>query len=212
MLSITQLFRPRSQRFHSLFAEVATNISDMERVFHQFVYENEPAICRAQFEDIRALEHKNDLTTHRLIIELGRNFVTPFDREDIHALVTALDDIADYMYAIAKQRINYGMSKLPRETQRITEKLKFIVRLLCEMLHGLREKHLLKLVVLGTEVRKLLHDCDQLVDIALTHLFTERSNALTTIKTADHFKLLQQLLDKSGNALNVLESIVVKYN
>ena len=57
----------------------------------------------SQLED---LEHDNDELTHRVFTELGRNFITPFDREDIHYLASALDDIADYIYAAAK-KINF---------------------------------------------------------------------------------------------------------
>ncbi|TMO89757.1 DUF47 domain-containing protein, partial [Pseudoalteromonas sp. S3260] len=57
----------------------------------------------SQIED---LEHKNDDNTHRIFTELGRNFITPFDREDIHYLASSLDDIADYIFASAK-KINF---------------------------------------------------------------------------------------------------------
>ncbi len=73
----------------------------------------------AIINQIEDLEHANDELTHNIFTELGRNFITPFDREDIHYLATSLDDIADYIYASAKKinfyRVNpndLGMQKL----------------------------------------------------------------------------------------------------
>jgi len=212
MFSVKRLFRARSERFYVLFAQVATNISEMEQVFHQSIYENNLAINKAQLKRAEELEHANDMSTHRLIIELGRNFITPFDREDIHTLATSLDDIVDYMYAIIKQRINYGLQKCPRETQLVAEKLKSVIKLLAEILRGLNERNLLKLVVLGKEIKVQLSACDAIIDTGMAGLFSQKADIIDTIKLTDHFNFVQTLLDKCGDAVNVIDSIVIKYS
>ena len=88
-----------------MFEEVAVTVRSMGAVLKQLV--NEPdfdkrAALTSQLED---LEHLNDDHTHKIFTELGRNFITPFDREDIHTLASALDDIADYIYSSAKKII-----------------------------------------------------------------------------------------------------------
>ena len=184
----------------------------MEQVFHQFIYERNSAINKEQLKKVEELEHANDVTTHKLIIELGRNFITPFDREDIHALATALDDIADYIYAITKQRINYGIVDIPRETQQLTEKLKIIIKLLAEILNTLDNRNLVKISVLGKEITLLLVAADQILDNAMTDLFAHEKDPIETIKLTDHFNFFQTLMDKCGDAVHVIDAIVIKYS
>src|ERR687890_2359062 len=101
--SIGKFFMPKNTIFYNLFEEVGVTVRTMGGVLKQLV--NEPdydkrAALSTKLED---LEHANDDHTHKLFTELGRNFITPFDREDIHTLASALDDIADYIYASAKK-------------------------------------------------------------------------------------------------------------
>ena len=100
------LFMPKNKVFYELFEGVADKVLEMATKLKEMVSEpdrNKRASILAHIED---LEHKNDENTHRIFTELGRNFITPFDREDIHYLATALDDICDYIYASAK-KINF---------------------------------------------------------------------------------------------------------
>src|SRR5258705_7202132 len=104
--SIMKFFLPKDRVFYDLFEKVAGNVATMGTKLKDVVYEvdfDKRATLITQLED---LEHDNDELTHRIFTELGRNFVTPFDREDIHYLATSLDDIADYIYASAK-KINF---------------------------------------------------------------------------------------------------------
>ena len=104
--SILKIFLPKDRVFFDLFESVAGNVALIATKLKEMVSETDfdkRANILAQIED---LEHVNDDLTHRIFTELGRNFITPFDREDIHYLASALDDIADYVYASAK-KINY---------------------------------------------------------------------------------------------------------
>jgi len=104
--SILKIFLPKDRVFFDLFENVATNVALIALKLKEMVSETDfdkRATILVQIED---LEHVNDDYTHRIFTELGRNFITPFDREDIHYLATALDDICDYIYASAK-KINF---------------------------------------------------------------------------------------------------------
>jgi uncharacterized protein Yka (UPF0111/DUF47 family) len=104
--SIIQLFTPKDKVFYSLFEQVAVNVADMGKLMKEVVAEPDFEKRGAVIKRVEDLEHKNDELTHQIFTELGRNFITPFDREDIHYLATALDDICDYIYASAK-KINF---------------------------------------------------------------------------------------------------------
>ena len=101
--SIMKIFMPKDRIFYSLFEDVAETVSKMGKTLKQIVTQpdfDKRAVLISQIED---LEHVNDDLTHKIFTELGRNFITPFDREDIHYLASALDDICDYIFASAKK-------------------------------------------------------------------------------------------------------------
>src|SRR6218665_1481371 len=96
--SIIKIFLPKDRVFYSLFEEVSENLKNMATIFKDAVQETNIAKRNAAIKQLEDLEHKNDDATHRIFLELGQNFITPFDREDIHYLATSLDDVADYIW------------------------------------------------------------------------------------------------------------------
>src|SRR6201985_3099552 len=104
--SIMKIFIPKDRVFYSLFEEVAEGVANMGKLMKELVAETDYDKRAAIISKIEDQEHVNDDLTHRVFTELGRNFITPFDREDIHYLASALDDICDYIYAAAK-KINF---------------------------------------------------------------------------------------------------------
>ena len=104
--SIFKVFLPKDRVFYQLFEEVAEHVHEMGVKLKEMVNESDPDKRASILAQIENLEHTNDDLTHNIFTELGRNFITPFDREDIHYLATSLDDIADYIYASAK-KINF---------------------------------------------------------------------------------------------------------
>ena len=104
--SFLQLFTPKDRVFYSLFEEVADSVGRMGKLMKEVVAEPDFDKRAAIISQVEDQEHVNDDLTHRIFTELGRNFITPFDREDIHYLASALDDICDYIYATTK-KINF---------------------------------------------------------------------------------------------------------
>ena len=103
---ILKFFLPKDKVFYTLFENASANLETLAKDLVLVVNEvdfNKRATIIKEMED---LEHLNDQLTHEIFIELGKNFITPFDREDIHSLASALDDIADTIYASAK-KINF---------------------------------------------------------------------------------------------------------
>src|ERR1700742_3563496 len=138
--SFLNLFTPKDRVFYSLFEQVADSVARMGKLMKEVVAEQDfdkRAAIAAQVED---QEHVNDDLTHNIFTELGRNFITPFDREDIHYLASALDDICDYIYAAAK-KINFykvnpndmGIQKMADLIEQATEQVRNSVRELRNM-------------------------------------------------------------------------------
>src|SRR5579859_7962507 len=104
--AIVQKFIPKDKVFYSLFEEVADSVARMGELLKELVSEPDFDKRAAIISQLETQEHVNDEFTHRIFTELGRNFITPFDREDIHYLASALDDICDFIYAAGK-KINF---------------------------------------------------------------------------------------------------------
>src|SRR5438270_7348876 len=132
--SFMKIFLPKIRVFYDLFEKVAENVALMGTKLKHVIEEpdfDRRASLITQLEDI---EHDNDELTHKIFTELGRNFITPFDREDIHYLASALDDIADYIYASAKKinfyRINpndSGLKKLVEMIEQSSALVKIVI-------------------------------------------------------------------------------------
>ena len=104
--SFGKFFMPKNKVFYELFEDVAEKVHEMGIKLKEMLSESDADKRISYLAQIEDLEHKNDDNTHRIFTELGRNFITPFDREDIHYLASSLDDIADYIYACSK-KINF---------------------------------------------------------------------------------------------------------
>jgi predicted phosphate transport protein (TIGR00153 family) len=108
--SFMKIFQPKDRVFYTLFEEVVDTVGEMSEMLKRLIVETQRDKRFGILNEIENAEHKNDDTTHRIYTELGRTFITPFDREDIHFLATALDDVADYIYASAKRMAFYNIS------------------------------------------------------------------------------------------------------
>ena len=104
--SFLKIFLPKDKVFFQLFESVAETVMKMGNRLKDVVREKDFETRGIFIKEIEDMEHVNDDYTHRIFTELGRNFITPFDREDIHSLASALDDVSDYIYAAAK-KINF---------------------------------------------------------------------------------------------------------
>ncbi len=161
---------------------------------------------------LEEMEHKNDETTHQIFIELGSNFITPLDREDIHYLATSLDDIADYIWGAAKRIVNYQIDDKNNTIQEFAEIICKSINAINTSIYGLRGmKNLRDITASCVIVNSLENDADNLLDSAMLNLFSSNISAVELIKQKDIFQMLEVVTDKCEDAANVVESIIIKY-
>jgi predicted phosphate transport protein (TIGR00153 family) len=211
--SVLKFFLPKDRVFYSLFEEVATTLVLMGNTFKSAIQEKDLNKRDVLLKTLEDLEHKNDETTHRIFIELGRNFITPFDREDIHYLATSLDDIADYLWGAAKRVVNYQIydeyNTLPAFADIITRSIGAINT----SVYGLRDmKDLRSITAACVLVNSMENEADELLDATMMKLFTSSITAVELIKQKDIFQMLEVVTDKCEDAANVVESIIIKYS
>src|ERR1700743_3486955 len=123
--SIFQYFVPKEKKiFFPLFEQASNNVVVMANALVDAVNSGNPAAREELYKYIDKLENKGDEITHQIYLELGKNFITPFDREDIHALATAIDDVADNIQGAANRMLLYRIDDLNEH-----------IRKLCELIH-----------------------------------------------------------------------------
>ncbi len=210
--SILKIFLPKDRIFYQLFEGVADNIIKMGRKMKEVVNETSFEKRAAIISQLEDLEHANDDLTHKIFIELGRNFITPFDREDIHYLASALDDIADYIYAAAK-KINFykvnpaemGFQKLAELIEQSAEQISIAVKELRDM------KNMRKITEALVKVNSIENQADDIFDMSIEKLFDNEPDAKEVIKKREIYQVMETVTDKCEDAGNVIETIIVKY-
>lgn len=212
MNTFGRLFMPKNKIFYELFETVADRVYDMgiklKELVHEHDYDKRSGII-AQIED---LEHKNDDTTHQIFTELGRNFITPFDREDIHYLASALDDIADYIFASAKKINFYKVNPNDSGIQKMTELILQGSIEIRKAVKGLRDmKNLREMTESMVKVNSIENQADDVFDMSIEMLFQQENDFKEVIKKREIYQVLEIATDKCEDAANVIESIIIKY-
>src|SRR5665647_2333039 len=163
-------------------------------------------------KEIEDLEHINDDYTHRIFTELGRNFITPFDREDIHYLASSLDDISDYIYASAKKINFYKVNPDDTGFQKMAE---LILSSCCEVHKAVTElrdmKNLRKITDALVLINSIENQADDIFDMSIEKLFENEPDVKEVIKKREIYQVMEIVTDKCEDAANVIESIIIKY-
>ncbi|MBX7205060.1 MAG: DUF47 family protein [Bacteroidia bacterium] len=210
--SILQIFLPKDRIFFSLFESVAMNVSAMGALITEVVAEPDFDQRGALIKKLEDLEHDNDELTHQIFQELGKNFITPFDREDIHYLAIALDDICDYIFASAK-KINFykvnpndsGIQKMAQIIRQGSDEVKTAVLELRNM------KNIKSITDAVIRVNSFENQADDVFDMCIERLFDTETDVKELIKKREIYQVMEIATDKFEDAANVIESIVVKY-
>jgi predicted phosphate transport protein (TIGR00153 family) len=212
--SIVKLFLPKDRIFYSLFEEVSCTLVQMGEVFERAINETDITKRETALKSLEDFEHKNDEITHRIFIELGRNFITPFDREDIHSLTMSLDDVADYMWGAAKRIVNYQIYDMDDTLRKFADIIMKSIRELNASVKALRDMKDLHVITNACVlINSLENDGDDLLDQAVMRLFaTEGMPAVELIKKKDIYQMLETVTDKCEDSANVIESIIIKYS
>lgn len=210
--SFLKIFMPKNRIFYELFEKVANNVEKMGSVLKAVVAEPDFDKRAALITQLEDLEHDNDELTHNLFTELGRNFITPFDREDIHYLATSLDDIADYIYAAGK-KINFyrvnpndtGMQKFAELIEQSAAQVKIAVVELRDM------KNMRNITEALVKINSIENQADDVFDFSIEKLFATEPDAKEVIKKREIYQVMEIVTDKCEDASNVIESIIIKY-
>ena len=199
---------PKEESFFDLFEQMAEILRRSAGVLVEATERLETLPESAK--RLERLEHDGDQITHELMTRLNRTFLTPIDREDIHELATALDDVLDLIEAVTERFILYKVTALlPAATQLaqvIQQQVNEIHRVMPKLRH-LRHEPIMEHCI---EINRLENAGDRLLRDAMGGLFEGMPDPITVIKWRDIYTLLESATDKCEDVANVIEGLVLK--
>jgi uncharacterized protein len=198
---------PRDERFFDLFVEDAANVLAGARLLEAMLRTYDQPEARAA--EIRGIEHRGDEISHEIGHRLEATFVTPFDREDIYALISALDDVLDFIEESADTFVLY---RIEAPTETAVNQAAIIVKqaeLLHEALAHLQEFK--DIDQYWIEVHRLENEGDQIARAAIAGLFHEEIDPISLVKWKDIYALLEATIDKAEDVANIIERITIKH-
>jgi hypothetical protein len=198
---------PRETKFFDMFAEMASNLMEGATTLRALFQDYKDVPVSVQ--KIKDIEHKGDDMTHAVVIKLNQTFITPFDREDIHALASALDDVLDYINSAADRLLMYKITSTPNAALKLAD---VIVRQSDELSKAvsLLEKNQQKVLEHCVEVNRLENEADAVARDAIGRLFQDEKDPIQLIKIKELLEVLETATDKAEDAANVLETVILK--
>jgi uncharacterized protein len=198
---------PKEVRFFDSFERQSELIVIATGLLHEMIHNF--ADARAKAHAIKELEHQGDHVTHEIVRKLNTTFITPMDREDIHALASRLDDVLDFIDAAANCLIVYRIKEPTSACRAMADILVSIahatdraIRCLRRMDSGFHEH--------AVEVNRLENSADALLRDSLAAMFEEMGDPIEIIKWKEIYETLESITDLCEDVANVIESIILK--
>ncbi len=210
--SILKIFTPASTVFFELFEKISENVAKSGALLKQLVTEPDYDKRNTLVKALEDVEHDSDELTHNVFTELSRNFITPFDREDIHALASALDDIVDFTYSAAKKINFYRVNPNDMGIQKMAELIEQGSQHVKTTVGELRDMKKIRLITEAlVKINSIENQADDVFDMSIEKLFDSDIDAKELIKRRDIYQVMELVTDKCEDAGNVIESIIIKY-
>lgn len=203
---------PREGRFFGLFDDHAKLMVDgasaLANIMRHYDSEEQRAAGIRQIDDA---EHKADRVTHDTVQLLHTSFITPFDRDDIHRLISRMDDVLDLIQDTAQSLVLYDIQKVTPEASQLadlllhcTERVRAAVNRMASMSDA---KEMLDIC---DQIDQLESDADQVMRSAISRLFREEADVRQVIKLKAVYESLETATDKCQDVANVIEGVVLE--
>jgi len=200
---------PRDEKFFELFRQQAANVVEAAKLMRDLL-EDYTDVDQKRLK-IEKAESAGDEIAHHIMEKLNTTFITPMDREDIHALASALDDILDFIYATAQRLHLYGVKSIRNDAVALAN---VVLRAaeetaaLTDEMEDLRNVKNLK--SRWIEVNRLENEGDKISRQAIASLFEHEKDPIEVIKWKEVYEHLETAIDKCEDAANIVESVALK--
>jgi uncharacterized protein len=201
-------FLPREEQYFALFSQMTSYIYDASRELVEMVNDRE-----GEYEEharrIKAIEHECDELTHTVSTRLNKSFITPFDREDIYMMSSALDDIVDLIDDSALTMVMYDVHESTIHARRLADVIQRMAVELHEIVKTLERPN--GIAPRLVELHRLENEGDDIYYKAIAELFHNANDPLLVIKWKDIYEKLEAAVDRCENVANIIESVIIKH-
>lgn len=200
---------PKEQKFFDLFEKGAKNVVVGADLLKNLIHDYTDIVSKSSH--IKEIEHEGDIITHSTIEKLNLTFITPLDREDIYSLIKSLDDILDYIDAVASRMVLYNV-QVPTEEAKalvnvLVKSVNEVAKAITELKNIKKPEQILNSCI---EINRLENEGDALLRESVAKLFSDNLPPLEVIKWKELYENLETAIDKCEDVANVVEGIVLK--
>lgn len=210
--NILQFLTPKDNVFFPLFEQASLNLIILAQTLHEVVSvpKGEREVI---FKKIEELEVIIENIVHKTRLELGKNFITPFDREDIYALIKSLENVSDYMHGAAGLMRVYHIEKITKSIKKLTEiNLEACQHIDLAIIELKGMKKLENIADVCKRINKLEKKSDEVFNKSIEDIFENETDVKNIIKYKDVLSSLETATDMCKRVSNVLEQIAVKHS
>lgn len=201
-------FLPREEQYFDLFIQMTLYISSAARELKEMLADKNRNFGEYA-QRIKGLEHACDELTHNISTRLNKSFITPFDREDIYTMSTALDDIVDLIDDAARAIIIFDVHEITDYARQFADVIVRMSDQLKEIVGTLQKpKNVTQRLV---EIHRLENEGDDIYHAAIAELFHDSHDALTVVKWKEVYEKLEAAVDRCENVANIIESVIIKH-
>jgi len=197
---------PKEEKYFQLFDKMAEQINLAASTLI-VLFDDMDNVDR-HAEELKKVEHDADELTHDVLKRLNKSFITPIDREDIHALISAMDTVVDMIESVAARSVMYALKQSTPQMKELTRVLAETASATGRAVAKLQSSD--DLADLIVEVHSLEAKGDAIYRKAIRDLFAENNDALMVIKMKEVYEKLESAIDACEDAANVLENIKIK--
>ncbi|HLU65527.1 MAG TPA: DUF47 domain-containing protein [Kofleriaceae bacterium] len=199
---------PKETSFFDFFEEHARLTVNGTSEFQSLV--SSGANIEAKAKRIKEIEHETDVITHRCVEALHTVFITPIERDDIHRLITRMDDIMDFVESASERIVLYEVQKMTPEVVDLADTLYRAAKEVEEALKGLRDlKHPQRILDKCVDINRLENEGDAILRRALARLFRDEKDPITVIKWKEIYENLESATDRCEDVANIIEGVVL---
>jgi hypothetical protein len=209
--SIIAIFIPKDRKFFDIFEQSANNLVEIAGELKNLMNEHSAEKRSDLAKRIHELENQGDEFTHNLMVELSSNFITPFDREDIHALASAMDNVADFIDASAKRMDLYHIDTITEPMKQLAELVEQATKELAVAIKEMRNmKNVTRVKEALVRINSIENHSDTIYNYAIADLFKTEKDAINLIKYREILDHLENATDRCEDVADVIESIIIK--
>lgn len=204
-------FLPKETSFFDFFEQHAALTVEGTKEFLSLVTTG--ANIETKAKRVSDIEHETDVITHRCVEALHKTFITPIDRDNIHRLITRMDDVMDFVEAAAERIALYELSVMTQDVRDLADVLVRAaqqVELATKGLRNLKDpQSILKQCI---DINRLENESDQILRRAVARLFKEEKDPIMVIKWKEVYENLENAADRCEDVANIIEGVILEHS